>query len=114
MRPSTAVAFLAPAGFAQAATLGRAQASPRAALSSQQLCAEGSGAVNEGGNWFCKAVSQIVYTNVETPAGSYNDVVHMDTNTGACQKVAKPVSGGLAPFDEPVRLPPLTYTSTSR
>lgn len=93
--------MLASAGFANAATLGRAAASPRAALTSGQLCAQGS--VDEGGNWFCQQVSQILYTNVGTTAGSYNEVVNMDPATGACQKTPKAIAGGLAPFDEPVR-----------
>lgn len=107
MKPTTGVALLASAGFANAATLGRAAASPRAAASSGQLCAEGS--VDEGGNWFCQQVSQILYTNVGTPAGSYNDVVHMDAATGECQKSPKAIAGGLAPFDEPVRCPHLIH-----
>lgn len=107
MKAATGVALLASAGFANAATLGRAAASPRAAASSGQLCAEGS--VDEGGNWFCQQVSQILYTNVGTPAGSYNEVVHMDPATGECHKSPKAIAGGLAPFDEPVRCPCLIY-----
>ncbi|OIW24064.1 hypothetical protein CONLIGDRAFT_564799, partial [Coniochaeta ligniaria NRRL 30616] len=65
-------------------------------------CAQGS--VDEGGNWFCQQVSQILYTNVGTTAGSYNEVVNMDSATGACQKTPKAIAGGLAPFDEPISL----------
>lgn len=101
MKATTGIALLASAGFTNAATLGRPAASPRAAETSQQLCALGS--VDENGNYFCQAVSQIVYTNVGTSGASYEDVVSMDSQTGTCQKQAKSISGGLAPFDEPVR-----------
>jgi hypothetical protein len=73
----------------------------RAAASSEKLCAQGS--ADEGGNWYCQPVSQIVYTNVGASGGSYQEVVHMDPNTGACEKATKSIAGGLAPFDEPVR-----------
>jgi hypothetical protein len=100
MKPATSVALLASAGFTNAATLGRPAASPRAAASSGQLCALGS--VDEGGNFFCQQVSQILYTNLGTSDATYQDVVFMDPKTGECQKQPKTVAGGLAPFDEPV------------
>lgn len=101
MKAATGIALLASAGFTSAATLGRPAASPRAAESSQQLCALGS--VDENGNYFCQAVNQILYTNMGTSDASYQDVVFMDPQTGECQKQAQTISGGLAPFDEPVR-----------
>lgn len=102
MKATTGVALLASAGIAHAATLAKykAAASPRAAASSQEYCAQKS--FNEDGNWYCEAVSQIVYTNVGAATGSYDEVVYMDPTTGECQKVAKPIAGSLAPFDEPV------------
>lgn len=54
---------------------------------------------NEGGNFFCQAVARIQYTNVGHTA-TYEQVVGMDQNSGACQKVPKAFGGPMAPFDE--------------
>lgn len=56
---------------------------------------------NEGGNWFCGAVSQILYSNVGN-SGSYQAVSRMG-NDGSCEFEEHPYSGSLGPFNEEVR-----------
>ncbi|KAI9810055.1 MAG: target of Sbf [Phylliscum demangeonii] len=51
------------------------------------------------GNWYCSAVQQQTY-DVFGKAGSYMEVVHMDTNTGTCTQQEKKYSGPMVPFDE--------------
>lgn len=71
---------------------------------SSQLCAGSS--FEEGGNWYCRPVNRITYQNVGT-SGVYNEVVSMDQQTGNCEFRPKQFSGPLAPFNEPVSIPPL-------
>lgn len=54
---------------------------------------------NEGGNFFCQAVSRIQYTKVGRSA-SYDAVTLMDQASGACQKAPHSYGGAMAPFDE--------------
>jgi hypothetical protein len=55
----------------------------------------------EGGNWYCQAVSHIKYQGLNIP-GSYKAVSNMDS-TGACSYSTQAYSGAIAPFDEEVR-----------
>lgn len=70
------------------------------AATSQENCAGIS--FDQGGNWFCRAVGQVTYSNYGQPAGQYDQVVGMDQTSGQCQFGEKTYSGPLAPFDEPV------------
>ena len=72
------------------------------AATSQENCAGVS--FDQGGNWFCRAVGQVTYSNYGQPAGQYDQVVGMDQTSGQCQFGEKTYSGPLAPFDEPVRI----------
>lgn len=60
-------------------------------------------AKEEGGNWFCGAVDQILYSNVGHP-GTYKAVSHMGSD-GSCKFEDKAFTGPLAPFNEEVRQP---------
>ncbi|KAK5992805.1 PGA52-like protein [Cladobotryum mycophilum] len=55
-------------------------------------------AVDEGGNWFCGAVSHILYEGL-VGKGSFKAVTHMGDN-GECTMEDKTYSGPLAPLDE--------------
>ncbi|KAF4784673.1 hypothetical protein HER10_EVM0011047 [Colletotrichum scovillei] len=55
-------------------------------------------AKEEGGNWFCGAVDQILYSNVGHP-GTYKAVNHMGDD-GSCTFEDVAFSGPLAPFNE--------------
>ncbi|CCF35159.1 hypothetical protein CH063_06999 [Colletotrichum higginsianum] len=55
-------------------------------------------AKEEGGNWWCGAVDQILYSNVGHP-GTYKAVNHMGDD-GSCTFEDIPFSGPLAPFNE--------------
>ncbi|KAK1755055.1 putative TOS1-like glycosyl hydrolase-domain-containing protein [Echria macrotheca] len=70
-------------------------------MSSQQLCAGMS--FQEGGNWYCRPVDSITYTNVGT-SGQYDEVVKMDDTTGKCETQPRSFSGPMAPFNEPMSL----------
>lgn len=56
----------------------------------------------EGGNWYCQAVSLIKYTGLDT-TGSYSAVKSMDATTGDCTFEDQAYSGAIAPFDGEVR-----------
>ncbi|KAB5549789.1 putative TOS1-like glycosyl hydrolase-domain-containing protein [Coniochaeta sp. 2T2.1] len=102
MKVASGIALLASAGFASAATMGsRPDISRRAAQTSQELCAS-KGTTNENFNYFCAPVSQIKYTGVGGPPGTYDKVVFMDPETGRCDKVPQPYSGPLGPLAEPM------------
>ena len=62
---------------------------------------------NEGGNWFCGAVGQILYEGIGG-AGSFKAVTNMGDD-GSCQTETKDFSGPLAPLDEDVRILFLTW-----
>ncbi|KAK0657400.1 putative TOS1-like glycosyl hydrolase-domain-containing protein [Cercophora newfieldiana] len=72
----------------------------RGATSSDQLCAGKS--FQENGNWYCQPVSHITYQDFGASGGEYQDVVHMDQRTGACEFKTRKFSGPLAPFNEPM------------
>ncbi|RSL44079.1 hypothetical protein CEP54_014828 [Fusarium duplospermum] len=55
-------------------------------------------ALNEGGNWFCGAIKQILYEGF-TGSGTYKAVSKM-TSDGQCIQEDVPYSGPLAPLDE--------------
>ncbi|KAK2060310.1 hypothetical protein LY76DRAFT_419068 [Colletotrichum caudatum] len=55
-------------------------------------------AKNEGGNWWCGAIDQILYSNVGHP-GTYKAVSNM-ADDGSCTFEDVPFSGPLAPFNE--------------
>ncbi|TDZ32056.1 PGA52-like protein [Colletotrichum spinosum] len=55
-------------------------------------------AKEEGGNWWCGLVNQILYSNVGHP-GSYKAVSHMGDD-GSCTFEDVPFEGPLAPFNE--------------
>ncbi|KAG5663778.1 hypothetical protein KAF25_006363 [Fusarium avenaceum] len=55
-------------------------------------------AVNEGGNWFCGAVNQILYQGFSS-SGSYKAVTHMG-NDGSCQFQPFSYGGALGPLSE--------------
>ncbi|KAJ0160966.1 putative pga52 -like protein [Colletotrichum tanaceti] len=55
-------------------------------------------AKQEGGNWFCGAVDQILYSNVGH-AGTYKAINHMGKD-GSCTFDKIPFTGPLAPFNE--------------
>ncbi|KAL9947378.1 target of Sbf [Verticillium nonalfalfae] len=59
-------------------------------------------AKDEGGNWFCGAVDQILYSNVGHP-GTYKAVSHMGSD-GSCNFEDKAFTGPLAPFNEELAL----------
>lgn len=59
-------------------------------------------AQDEGGNWFCGAVSHILYSGIQGQ-GSYQAVTQM-TDSGECLREAKAYSGPLSPLDEDVGL----------
>ncbi|KAM3514033.1 hypothetical protein MY11210_002350 [Beauveria gryllotalpidicola] len=77
-----------------------AMASSMAAASLTQQCS--GSAVNEGGNFFCGAVDQILYQGIGG-SGSYEAVKSMSA-TGECQRETKTFSGPLAPLDEGLSL----------
>ncbi|KAG5983820.1 hypothetical protein E4U55_007053 [Claviceps digitariae] len=62
----------------------------------QQQCS--GTATNEGGNWFCGAVNQIVYQGIKG-SGKFKAVTHMGSS-GECHFEDKEFSGPLAPLDE--------------
>jgi hypothetical protein len=66
-----------------------------AAVTRATSCAE------EGGNYYCDAVSAIQYTGLDLP-GSYKAVSSMDSS-GTCSYASQSYSGAIAPFDEEVR-----------
>lgn len=78
---------------------------PRMQTGSQDLCKDHD--KEENGSHFCQNVQQVVYTNVNTPAGQYKAVTSMDKDTKRCDMAPKSFGGDLAPFNESVRLPPL-------
>lgn len=80
----TATILLATAGWTSALT---------------QQCSTSQG-VNEGGNWFCGAVNQILYEGIRG-SGSFKAVTAMGAN-GECLTEDKPYTGSLAPLDEDV------------
>ncbi|KAM0344379.1 hypothetical protein ACHAPU_007563 [Fusarium lateritium] len=55
-------------------------------------------AVNEGGNWFCGAIDQILYQGFSR-SGSYNSVTRMG-NDGSCQFQPSSYGGALGPLSE--------------
>lgn len=57
-------------------------------------------AVNEGGNWFCGAVNQILYQGFSS-SGSYKAVTRMG-NDGSCQFQPFSYGGALGPLSEDV------------
>ena len=79
----SAIVLLASAGMASALT---------------QQCT--GTAVNEGGNYFCGAVSHILYQGLNTK-GSFSAVTQM-LSTGECQKNDESYGGPLAPLDQDV------------
>ncbi|QUC17950.1 uncharacterized protein UV8b_02191 [Ustilaginoidea virens] len=81
----TASVFLVSAGWATALT---------------QQCS--GTATNEGGNWFCGAVNQILYQGIKG-SGTFKAVTNMGAS-GACQTEDKAYSGPLAPLDEGLSL----------
>lgn len=66
-------------------------------------------AADEGGNWFCGAVSHILYQGIGGK-GSYKAVTNMGT-TGECSQQDKAYGGPLAPLDEDVSLLQLSFGS---
>lgn len=66
-------------------------------------------AKNEGGNWFCGAVNQILYSNVGH-SGSYKAVSSMGSD-GTCEFEDHPFSGPMAPFNEEVCIQHLSSKS---
>lgn len=71
------------------------------------LCSNGATEID--GNWYCKAVQAIQYTNVGT-AGTYSDITAMFPD-GTCSAVPKSFSGPISPMDEeasPSNLNPLS------
>lgn len=84
--------------FATAGAVIAASMSGVAALKMSDLCALNT--VNDGGNYYCSEVGKITYTGF-TP-GSYEEVVHMDPGTGACNKQPKSYDGPLGPLGEEV------------
>ncbi|CAM1504307.1 Fc.00g018980.m01.CDS01 [Cosmosporella sp. VM-42] len=59
-------------------------------------------AVDEGGNWFCGAVKQIMYEGI-VGSGSFKGVTNMGEN-GQCDTADVPYSGPLAPLDQDLSL----------
>jgi hypothetical protein len=57
-------------------------------------------AVNEGGNWFCGVVDQILYQGFSS-SGSYKAVTRMG-NDGSCQFQPFSYGGALGPLSEDV------------
>lgn len=57
-------------------------------------------AAEEGGNWFCGAIEQILYEGF-SGSGSYKEVTNMGAS-GECETKDTPYSGPLAPLDEDV------------
>ncbi|KAM0564600.1 hypothetical protein ACHAPJ_000815 [Fusarium lateritium] len=55
-------------------------------------------AINEGGNWFCGAVKEILYQGFSS-SGSYKTVTNMG-NDGSCQTQPFSYSGTLGPLSE--------------
>ncbi|KAH7001606.1 putative TOS1-like glycosyl hydrolase-domain-containing protein [Ilyonectria destructans] len=55
-------------------------------------------AAEEGGNWFCGAIEQILYEGF-SGSGSYKEVTNMGAS-GECETKDTPYSGPLAPLDE--------------
>jgi hypothetical protein len=60
-------------------------------------------AVNEGGNWFCGAVNQILYQGFSS-SGSYKAVTRMGSG-GSCQFQPFSYGGALGPLSEDVSCP---------
>ncbi|KAM7208089.1 target of Sbf [Naviculisporaceae sp. PSN 640] len=82
-----------------ATVLASAAGMAKAMQTSHELCAQTS--FFEKGNWYCKPVSLITYENVGR-AGTYQEVVNMDQQTGECQFAERDIRGPLAPFNEPM------------
>jgi hypothetical protein len=82
----SAIAMLASAGMASALT---------------QQCS--GTAINEGGNYFCGAVSHILYQGLNTK-GTFSAVSQM-LSSGECQKNDQSYGGPLAPLDQDVSIP---------
>jgi hypothetical protein len=61
-----------------------------------------SGSTDIAGNYYCKAVNAIKYSDVGT-AGSYNQVTDMASD-GTCTSTAKSFSGAISPLDEEVSI----------
>lgn len=55
------------------------------------------------GNWFCKSVKAIQYSNVGIP-GSYRKITHMGSD-GTCSSTVQTFSGPLSPLNEEVSCP---------
>lgn len=69
-----------------------------------QQCSSGVGSTNgKDQNYYCGAVSQILYQNVERK-GSFKAVTKMGPS-GECVQEDKPYGGPMAPFNEDVSLP---------
>ena len=60
-------------------------------------------AYEEGGNWFCSSVNQIVYENFKSD-GSYQEVSLMGSS-GECNKADKGFNGPFGALSEDVRSP---------
>lgn len=80
----------------------------------QQQCS--GTATNEGGNWFCGAVNQIVYQGIKG-SGKFKAVTNMGSD-GECTFEDKHYSGPLAPLDEDVSglqlfPPPLSLSAST-
>lgn len=56
----------------------------------------------EGGNWYCQAVSLIKYTGLDI-GGTYSSVTAMNSD-GSCSFQDTAYSGAIAPFDEDVSI----------
>jgi hypothetical protein len=93
MRTGITTAMLAMADAAHAAI------TPSSYSNSADLC--GGKLVQDKGNQYCQKVQRIAYENMGK-AGSYEQVVHMDQETGDCEFAPVTFSGQIAPFDNPV------------
>jgi hypothetical protein len=91
MRNDILTAMLVMAGTAQSAV-----------KPSEVLCQGTSH--EEVGNSYCQKVRRVTYENVGMlgKSAQYQEVTHMDQQTGECQYAPRQISGPLAPFDEPV------------
>ncbi|KAK4105415.1 hypothetical protein N658DRAFT_520625 [Parathielavia hyrcaniae] len=71
---------------------------------SLELC-EGTSFL-EAGIYYCQKVQRITYENVGTlgQPSQYQEVAHMDQQTGKCQFGPRQISGPFGPFDEPLSL----------
>ena len=68
-------------------------------------------AIDEGGNWFCGAVKQIMYEGI-AGSGSFKGVTNMGEN-GQCDTEDVPYIGPLAPLDQDVSHSTMHRFSTS-